>query len=368
MFELFSNPRTPQDRAQSLAAAAPLDGAAVNEARAVLGGLAGFAATPLVSLGALAEAAGVATLLAKDERERLGLGSFKALGGTYAALTLAQAVGGGAGLTFTTATAGNHGRAVAFGAALAGARSVVFVYDGVPEDQIAAIAGLGAEIVRVEGRYEAALAACVEQAGRSGWTVVSDVAWPGYEAVPTRIMQGYGLLASEALAQAAVAPTHVFLQAGVGGLAGAVAGHFAVAMASAPKVVVVEPRAAPCLFESARAGRMVEVAAKDRTRMGRLECYRPSTFAWALLSGLADAFMTIDDALADEAVALLAHEGLATSPSGAAGVAGLLAAGRDPASRTALGLGAGSRVLVVISERPTARDLRALSSNASATD
>src|SRR5579863_4673707 len=192
-----------------------------------------FAATPLRRLDALAARLGVGEFWAKDERVRWGLGSFKSLGGAYAVVDLAadflskregQTVSptdifaGRApkaeALTVATATAGNHGRAVAFGAQMAGARAVIFVYGDVPKPQIEAIARLGAEVVTVEGDYEAACRAAADSCRAQGWVMVSDVAEKGYTAIPARIMRGCSVLAAEALEQLPKPPTHLFLQAG----------------------------------------------------------------------------------------------------------------------------------------------------------
>ncbi len=233
-----------------------------------------FAPTPLRALDTLAGTLGLGALWAKDERARWGLGSFKSLGGAYAVVDLAardlsqregrtisaEMIFAGAApkaraLTVATATAGNHGRAVAFGAQLAGARAVIFVYGDVPPRQIEAIAGLGAEIVTVEGDYEAACRAAKDACARNGWTMVSDVAEKGYTEIPEQIMRGYSVLAAEALEQMPAPPTHVIVQAGVGGLATPVAAYFTNCVSPQPKIAVVEAASVPCLMESARNNR-----------------------------------------------------------------------------------------------------------------
>src|SRR3984885_13436568 len=205
----------------------------------------GFAPTPLRRLDVLAARLGIGELWAKDERDRWGLGSFKSLGGAFAVVELAAEIlsrrenppVSGADIfvgrapkahemTVATATAGNHGRAVAFGAQLARARAVIFVYGDVPKPQIEAIARLGAEVVTVEGDYEAACRAAADSCRAHGWIMVSDVAEEGYTAIPERIMRGYSVLAAEALEQLPKPPTHLFLQAGVGGMATPVASTF----------------------------------------------------------------------------------------------------------------------------------------------
>lgn len=172
---------------------------------------AGNAPTPLIALPALARGLGLASVHLKDEGQRLGLGSFKALGGAYALMRLVQAEAErrlgrrvpdeallspevravAAGMIFVCATDGNHGRSVAEGAQLMGARAVIFVHAGVSQGRIDAIARYGAEIVRVAGNYDASVAEAARVAAREGWTVLSDTSWPGYEEIPALVMQGY---------------------------------------------------------------------------------------------------------------------------------------------------------------------------------
>lgn len=362
---------TPEARDRALDAARPFAPAATAEIAGLVALCPRHQATPLRRLDPLAGALGVGGLWAKDERGRFGLPSFKALGGGYAVMALAAGEvsrrlgrrvevqdlvlepAAGEGLVFAAATAGNHGRAVAEAARLLGARAVIFVYDGVPAAQITAIAATGAEIVHVRGVYEDAIAACRSDSAARGWIVVSDTAWDGYVEIPTLVMQGYAVLAGELLADLPAAPTHLFLQAGVGGLAAAVGAHVALALgADAPRVIVVEPKAAAPLHASAAAGALTTVPAAARTNMGRLECYAASPLAWSILQGLAFAYMTVSDDQALDACARLADAGLDATPTAAAGAAGLLAAAEDPELRSALGLDAGSRVGVILTEAP----------------
>jgi len=338
------------------------------ELRALFAHAPGFQQTPLIRLDAIARHLGIGEIWAKDERNRWGQGSFKALGGAYAVVSLvadalkvspAAIFAGHAPkadhLTFAAATAGNHGRAVAFGARLAGARAVIFVYGDVPATQIAAIAALGAEVVNIAGGYEAACRAAEETAARKGWTVVSDMAWDGYTAIPQKIMQGYSVLAAEALEQMPHPPTHVFLQAGVGGLAAPIAAHVSQVVHPQPAIVVVEAATVPCLLESARLNQLTRTPPSGDTNLNRLDCPTPSSTTWPLLRMLAQGFVGVDNHVADQAVALLkAEEGIATTPTGAAGVAGLLTLKQEPAF-AALGLARDSRVLVVLSEQAVAQ-------------
>ena len=265
-------------------------------------------------------------------------------------------------LTFACATDGNHGRSVAQGAQVTGASSVIFVHAGVSEARIAAIARFGARIVRCQGTYDDSVTEAARTAEREGWMVVSDTSWPGYERIPGLVMQGYAALLAEALAQMGERPTHLFIQAGVGGIAAALAGHFAALGGDMPIVVVVEPDRAACLFETARAGAPVKVAHGAPTVMAMLECYEPSLVAWRILQATADAFMTVPDEAAIAMMNRLARPqsgdpAIVAGESGVAGLAGLVQAATDPASRETLRLDASSRILVVNTEGATDPEL-----------
>jgi len=342
--------------------------------------------TSLHSLPNLAAALKVGTILVKDESERSSLGSFKALGGSHAVirLVLAEAskqLGYGvhpeqlldpevaaiaASMTFTCATDGNHGRAVASGARIAGARSEVFVHSGVSASRIAAIEAEGAVVTQTPGNYDDSIAAVNAAAQKHGWQVVSDTSWPGYEDVPASVMQGYLVMVDEAIEQAqaaGVAVTHVFLQAGVGGYAAAVAAHLALRLKEAvPYTIVVEPERASCLYDSAIAGHAKRIEASEPTIMAMLECYEPSTIAWRILERRAAAFMTIADSAAIAAMTMLAKPAggdpqITSGESGGAGLAALIEASGSGAGWNQLRLNAESVVLVFNTEGATDRAL-----------
>ncbi len=313
----------------------------------------GYAPTPLADLPDIALEAGVAAVRYKDESGRFGLGSFKALGGGYAVERLVAAACGALPV-FTTATDGNHGRAVAWGARRFGARCVVFVHDGVSQGRVDAIAAYGAEIRREGETYDDSVRACTETAAREGWQVVSDTSWPGYTAVPIDVMQGYRLMADEAAdAWEGAPPTHVFIQAGVGGVAAAVSVQMRARFTPHPALVVVEPERAACLLESCLAGRKVGVGGGLQTVMAGLACGEPSLLAWQELERAASAFMAIPDAVVAPAMRRLAGLGIVAGESGVAGLAALLLAAGDAVALRALGLEAESRVLLFGTEGAT---------------
>jgi diaminopropionate ammonia-lyase len=335
--------------------------------------------TPLHDLAGLAADLGVRSVHMKDEGHRLDQGSFKALGGSYAVMRLVleeashrlgrsvciddlnspDVRGVAAGMTVGCATDGNHGKSVAAGAQLVGTRAAIFVHSGVSDERVAAIAQYGAQMIRVSGTYDDSVAAAKRICGEKGWTLVSDTSWPGYERIPGLVMQGYTAMLAEASRELPVPPTHVFVQAGVGGLAAAVAGYFDfVCGADRPTAIIVEPERAACIFASAQAGRLVKISYGKPTIMAMLECYEPSLVAWRILSRKADAFMTISDEDAALTMRLLAtpigsDPVIVAGESGGAGLAGLIKASASDRHRATLGLNDTSRVFVINTEGAT---------------
>jgi len=353
--------------------------AAFAEAEAEIGSWPGYEPTPCVALAGLARELGLGGVWIKEEGRRFGLRAFKALGGAYAVLKLLKgevlrrkgvaATGAelrdGAhrdvtsSITVTTATDGNHGRSVAWGAELFGAKAVIFVPHHCSEARKAGIAAYGAQVVQTDVGFDETVKLCDVAARAEGRFMVADTAWAGYDRIPRWVMQGYALIAEEALRQAGP-PTHLFIQAGVGGLAVALTAHFWERLGrERPAVTVVEPRGAACLYESARAGRIVQVAA--HTAMSCLDAGDPSPLAWPILQEGAKAFALVEDDVIADAMTLLARSPFGDPPvvagnSAIAGLAALLSTARDPAQRQALGLGPQSRVLLVASEGDADRD------------
>jgi len=333
--------------------------------RTMLAACPAHAETPLLDRGDLAEALGIGVLRIKDERQRMGLGSFKALGGAYAVAcavksqaesllgravyadeltsdTVKTVVGN---LHVLCASAGNHGLSVAAGARVFGVKASIYLSDSVPEAFAERLRGIGARVVRAGAIYEESMAAA-EAASREEGMLISDSTWPGYVDPALVVLEGYTVLAAETV-EAMDAPTHIFLQAGVGGMASAVAATLREAWGGEPKIVIVEPDAAACMLDSVQAGAPV-TAPGPVSNMGRLDCKDASHVALEYLAREADAFVTISDAEADAAVARLAEFELESSPSGAAGLAALMTCGDS--ERAALGLTGESRGLVVMSE------------------
>ncbi len=356
-FRLFVNPRV------GTPGMVVLPAAGFRRAQADITGWNGYAATPLHDLAALARRVGVGSIRLKDEAGRFGLGSFKALGGAYAVRQVVAAEQsrrgvGAEAITVTSATDGNHGRAVAWGASQAGCRCVIFVHETVSQGRVDAIAQFGAEVRRVAGIYDDAVRAADREARAQGWLVVSDTSWPGYTEVPRLVMQGYRVMADEVADQwTGPLPTHVFIQGGVGGLAAAVSVQMRARFTPAPALIVVEPETAGCLLLSAEAGALTTAPGSLDTIMAGLACGEPSLLAWQELERATTAFMTVPDEAAIEGMQVLADGGIVSGESGAAGLAAVLLATRDHSVREALDLGDESRILLFSTEGATDPEL-----------
>ncbi len=351
-------------------------------AEAVIRHWPGYAPTPLLDLSGLAEAMGIQQLWYKNEAKRFSLNSFKALGGAYAIAELIMRKAAeqpwavpvsspllfagqyrdlASEITVASATDGNHGRSVAWGAELFGCKAVIYIHATVSKARKQAIEAFGAEVRRVDGNYDDSVRQCAVDAAQHGWTVISDTSYPGYTEVPKDVMQGYGVMIAEAIAQLPPddQPSHVFVQGGVGGMAAAVAAHLTWRWdRMRPKLVIVEPENAACLLASAKAGGPASVSGDLETVMAGLSCGEPSLLAWDILDEASDALMTIPDHAAEATMRLLAKGlgddlPLVAGESAVAGLAGAIALSSVEALRDRLDLGATSRVLVFGTEGAT---------------
>lgn len=365
--------------------AAFLGPAAVAAARRFHASLPEYCPTPLRSLARLADRLGVSGVYVKDEAPRFGLNAFKVLGGSYA---IARHLGGALGLpadslsreqlvaalagrppvTFATATDGNHGRGVAWTARRLGCRAVVYLPGGAAARRVEAIRAEGAQAIVTDLNYDDAVRLATADARRHGWVVVQDTAWEGYQDIPAWIMQGYGTMAAEAVEQLAALgvdrPSHVFVQAGVGSLAGAIQGYFASLWGDGrPVTAVVEADRADCLYRSALAGdgQPRTVGGDLATIMAGLACGEPNSLAWAILRGHSEIFAACPDWVAADGMRILGAP-LGDDPRIIAGESGAVTAGLlaavllDPdlaALRSALSLGRGSRILLFSTEGDT---------------
>ena len=338
-----------------------------------------YAPTPLAELSALAAQMGLKSLLVKDESQRFGLNAFKVLGGSYAIArhiaarlglrpeeTIFAALKGEAAraalgnAVFFTATDGNHGRGVAWTARELGCRAVVRMPKGTAKSRVENIRALGAEVTVEDCNYDGCVRLAARQARETaGGVLVQDTAWPGYTQVPLWIMQGYLTMALEADEQMVAPPTHIFLQAGVGSMAAAVAAYFKQAHPqNPPKIILVEPAAADCFFRSAANGEITAVTGEMRTMMAGLACGEPSPIAWDILKRLTTAYLSCEDAAAARGMRALAQplagdKAIVSGESGASTLGALLDAAVDEKAREALGLDGNARVLLFSTEGDT---------------
>ena len=316
--------------------------------------------TPLRNLPKVAEAAGVAGVYYKDESERFGLGSFKALGGAYAVSQLAGRSDNPRDITVVSATDGNHGRSVAWGAKQMGCQCRIYIHAAVSEERQRAIESLGATVVRIEGNYDDSVRRAADDAAKNGWTVVADTAAGDGEEMPGQVMAGYCTMAEETLQQLPSAATHVFVQGGVGGLAAAICAWFWHKLGKRrPAMTIVEPSLADCLYQSARQRQLTAVDVEEETLMAGLSCGEPSAMAWPVLRAGAHHFMTIEDETIPPLMRYLAGEKIEAGESGVAGLAGLLAAAKQPRTCADMRLNGESHVVVFGTEGATDAEIYA---------
>ena len=339
--------------------------------------------TPLVKLDHLAEKLGVAEICIKDESKRFGLNAFKGLGGSYCiARYVADLLGKDMkdlvytdlqtpevkeklkDTVFVTATDGNHGRGIAWTASLLGVRAIVFMPKGSSEERLNNIRALGAEAEITSVNYDDTVRLAGETAEKLGGVLVQDTAWSGYETVPSWIMQGYMTMALEASEQMSQAPTHIFLQAGVGAMSGALSGFFSDCWKrNKPVITIVEPENADCIFRTAEADddQLHNVTGDLKTIMAGLACGEPCTIGWDLIKAHADYFISAQDCCAADGMRILAaplpgDESVVSGESGAAtfgAVTEILRREELADIRRELGLNEKSRILCISTEGDT---------------
>ena len=350
-----------------------------------------YSPTPLVALPGLAGELDLKNVCVKDESHRFGLNAFKVLGGSYAmARCLAQrlnlpdqgltksqlhsAATSTAGtntaadkITFISTTDGNHGRGLAWTARELGYPCIIYMPKGSEPTRRDNILALGAQCSITDLNYDDTVRMSWKMAQEKGYVMVQDTAWEGYEQIPAWIMQGYLTLTAEILEQmqtASIRPTHCFLQAGVGSFAAAVAAFLVAAMGNdAPRIIIVEPHAANCFYQSALAGdgKAHAVGGSLQTLMAGLACGEPSTLAWSILKDYTTAFMSCPDYMAANGMRMLAapvqgDQPIVSGESGAAGAGALHWLMCHPAAadqREELGLNAEASVLLISTEGDT---------------
>ena len=337
--------------------------------------------TKLISLDDLAKKTKVKKIHYKDESTRFGLGSFKALGGAFGVLqfvrkklqdqmnheiTLKDIKNGKykdivSNYVVSTATDGNHGRSVAYGAQIFGCQCQIFIHSEVSEGRKNAMEEFGANVIRINGNYDDSLKVCIDESEKNNWQIISDTSYEGYTEYPRYIMAGYTVMAKEILDdfEEHEFPTHIFLQAGVGGFAAAMCMRFwNTCFINKTKIIIVEPTLAPCLIDSMRAGEIQIFDIKKETIMSGLSCGEPSILAWEILKNGADIFMTINDRNIPELMRLLANgqgddQPIEAGECSVSGLAALMAIQENKEISDAINLNHNSRVLVFGTEGAT---------------
>jgi len=380
----FANPAANQNTAYSQSQRDIMSVDKAQKAIAEIKTWPGYAATPLHSLGAIATHSNLANVWYKDESQRFGLKSFKALGGAYAVLCQLQKVietalnkkasiqdlldnkyqAVLANTVISCATDGNHGRSVAWGAQLFGVRCVIYIHKDVSVGREQAMQAFGAQVIRISGNYDASVRQADQDAKEFGRLIVSDTSYAGYLEVPKDVALGYTVMLAEVVEQlAGEIPTHIFIQGGVGGLASAVAGYFWDLWGEKrPRLIVVEPIEANCLQRSAMAGKVQHVEGDLQTLMAGLACGEVSLLAWEILANGADDFMTLSEEAVAPTMRILANGtagecDIEAGESAVAGLAAAIIASQSGDDRTALGLNEHSQILVFGTEGATDPEL-----------
>jgi diaminopropionate ammonia-lyase len=343
-----------------------------------------YAPSPLHRLEKLEQAIGVAKVWYQDESGRFGLKSFKGLGGAYAVLVCVQrhlhiTLGidepslrdllegkyreALSDYTVCTATDGNHGRSVAWGAQLFGCRSVIYIHEHVSIGRQEAMEAFGATVIRITGNYDDSVRQAMNDSKRHGWQLIADTSYPGYHEVPALVLQGYTLMVEEALKGMEKPPTHVFIQGGVGSLAASVAGWLWHRCGNAmPRIILCEPTRAACLLASFETGQITAVRGALDTMMAGLACGEVSEQAWEMLNGVTHGCLALPDSAAMEAMRSLAHRAYSEraiigGESAVAGLAGALLVAGNEAWRRAMALDEHSIVLLFGTEGDTDPEL-----------
>ena len=320
----------------------------------------GYAPTPLISLNKLSKELSLKNIFYKDEDKRFDLKSFKALGGAYAVEKVTK---GNKDIVVATATAGNHGRSVSWGARRLGLKCKIFISEYVSEARGQAMADLGADVIKVKGNYEKSLIECIKQSTENNWQIVQDVAWKDYMLVPKYTMAGYSVMMREIIDQInSEKITHIILQAGVGGMAGAMVAGIARYLDNIPTTIVVEPDSAACVLESIKTGKIEKIDIKRESLMGGMSCGEVSLVPWEILKNSVKHCISLPDDDIGKTMKLLGNssfsdEQIIAGENSAPGVIGLIASCEDQNVKEKLQLDQNSNVLIIGCEGDTDKEM-----------
>jgi diaminopropionate ammonia-lyase len=320
----------------------------------------GYAPTPLISLNKLSKELSLKNIFYKDEDKRFDLKSFKALGGAYAVEKVTK---GNKDIVVATATAGNHGRSVSWGARRLGLKCKIFISEFVSEARGQAMADLGADVIKVKGNYEKSLIECIKQSTENNWQIVQDVAWKDYMLVPKYTMAGYSVMMREIVDQINNEKiTHIILQAGVGGMAGAMVAGIARYLDNIPTTIIVEPDSAACVLESIRTGKIEKIDIKRESLMGGMSCGEVSLVPWEILKHSVKHCISLPDDDIGKTMKLLGNSSFSdkqiiAGENSAPGVIGLIASCEDQNIKEKLQLDQNSNVLIIGCEGDTDKEM-----------
>ena len=305
--------------------------------------------TPLINLEKLNQILRLNKIFYKDESKRFHLKSFKALGGAYAVEKISK---GKKNIVISSATAGNHGRSVAWGAQRLGLKCKIFVSQHVSETRVKEIEKFGADVIRVSGNYENSLSECKKLSKKNNWVIVQDVSTKNYNYVPLLTMAGYSIMIKEISKQTTHYITHIFLQAGVGGMAAGVVAGVAKYFKRIPKIIIVEPDGADCVLQSVKSKQLKKIIIKKESIMGGMSCNEMSLIPWHVLKKASDCCVTVSDSKVSKTVAMLKDKKLSkTSIIGGEcatpGIISLISICNNTKTKKLLDLNEKSNVLVI---------------------
>mgnify|MGYP006157605851 FL=1 len=277
----------------------------IDEAYKTISNWNNYSPTPLISLNKLNEKLKLNKIFYKDESKRFHLKSFKALGGAYA---VEKIIKGNDKTVISTATAGNHGRSVAWGSQKNGLKCKIFISEFVSESRAEAMRNFGADVIRVKGNYEDSLNECIKQSNQNNWQIVQDVAWEDYKLVPKLTMAGYSVMMKEISEQIKNEKiSHVILQAGVGGMAAAMVAGIARYLNYIPQIIIVEPDSAACVLASIKTGKIEKISIDKESIMGGMSCGEVSLVPWEILKNSVHYCVTVSDDYVSKTVKYLAN-------------------------------------------------------------
>ena len=328
----------------------------IDEAYSSISNWKGYSKTPLLELNKLTKELKLNKIFYKDESKRFDLKSFKALGGAYAVEKVSK---GNKDIVVATATAGNHGRSVAWGAKRLGIKCKIFISEFVSDARGKAMADLGADVIKVKGNYEKSLIECIKQSTNNDWQIVQDVAWKDYMTVPKYTMAGYTVMMKEIVDQIRNDQiTHIILQAGVGGMAGAMVAGIARYLKNIPEIIVVEPDSAACVMESIKTGKIEKIDIERESLMGGMSCGEVSLVPWEILKNSVKYCISLPDDDIAKTMKLLgnasfSNEKIIAGENSAPGVISLITICEDEKIKENLKLNRDSNILLIGCEGDT---------------